>query len=91
MKVSLSTHCSEDVLEEYSMGMPSSQDAASVEEHLLVCVACQGRLEKIDEYVRVVKAAAAILNAGPPGRSRRLLSMRSTHEPVYERDLLLCS
>ena len=85
MKVNLSSHCSEDVLEEYSMGMLSSQDCVSVEEHLLLCVACQGRLEDTEEYIRVVKAAASILGAGPPARSRRI------SKPVYELGLQLCS
>jgi anti-sigma factor RsiW len=87
MKVNLICDCSEEVLEKYVMGMLSSQDSGPVEEHLLACVTCQCRVEVVEEYVRVVRAAAAILNAGPPGPAR----VRGVSKPGYEWELQLCS
>jgi hypothetical protein len=47
----------EDVWEEYALGMRSEEDCRPLEEHLLTCPACQDLLAEIDEYVRVAKAA----------------------------------
>jgi hypothetical protein len=52
-------HIPEDILDEFVMEMLSEQDCAFWEEHLLICPTCQDRVAEADEYVRVVKSAAA--------------------------------
>jgi hypothetical protein len=52
-------HIPEDMLDEFVMEMLSEQDCAFWEEHLLICTTCQDRVAEADEYVRVVKSAAA--------------------------------
>jgi hypothetical protein len=52
-------HIPEEMLDEFVMEMLSEQDCAFWEEHLLICPTCQDRVAEADEYVRVVKSAAA--------------------------------
>ena len=61
MNTRLDHHISEEVLEEYALGMQSNQDCKPLEEHLLICPACQDLLAATDEYIRVAKAAAALI------------------------------
>jgi hypothetical protein len=49
-----------DVWEEYAMGMQSEEACEPLEEHLLICSACQDLLAEADEYIRVAKTAAAL-------------------------------
>jgi hypothetical protein len=53
--------------EAYALGMPSEGDSLSLEEHLLICPACQDKLAEVDEYIRVAKVATARA-AGVRGR-----------------------
>ena len=48
------------VLEDYALGMLSDRDCAPLEEHLLVCSACQDLLADADEYIQIAKAAMAL-------------------------------
>jgi len=57
----LERHVAEEALEEYTLNRLSGERSVWLEEHLLVCPTCQERLAEIDEYVRVMKAAAAAL------------------------------
>jgi len=50
-------HFPESIWEAYSMDALSEEDCAAVEEHLLICPACQELLADTDEYVRVARAA----------------------------------
>jgi hypothetical protein len=61
MKTGFASHVPEDVLEEYAMGMLPDQGCVPVEEHLLLCLVCQTRLDAADEYIRTVKAATSLL------------------------------
>jgi anti-sigma factor RsiW len=61
MNTKLDHHISEGVLEEYALGVQSDEDCKPLEEHLLICPACQDLLAAIDEYIRVAKAAAALI------------------------------
>jgi len=54
-------HIPEDMLDELVMEMLPERDYIFWEEHLLICPACQDRLAQADEYVRVIKTAAAEL------------------------------
>ena len=53
----LGTHPSDDDLELYSLGQLDEQRTAPLEEHLLVCEACQARVGEFDEYVHAMRAA----------------------------------
>ena len=87
MNSSLNSHVSEEVLEKYVMGRLSEQDCAPVEEHLLVCETCQCRLEAVDEYIRIVRAACTIVSQSSTPSSR-FAPVRSTSESP---DLQVCS
>jgi predicted anti-sigma-YlaC factor YlaD len=52
-------HFSVDVWEGYALGMQSEEDCASLEEHLLICPACQNLLTQADEYIQTVRSALA--------------------------------
>src|ERR1035438_9554963 len=52
-------HLDENVLEEYVFGRLSNAKSAVVEEHLLICPHCQTSLAETDEYIRLMKYAAA--------------------------------
>jgi hypothetical protein len=68
MNAGFDRHFPEEVWEEYAMGMRSEQDCKPLEEHLLICSACQELLAEADEYIRVAKAATALTR----GKRRRL-------------------
>jgi anti-sigma factor RsiW len=51
-------HAVEEDLERYSMGRLPEAEAGLLEEHLLICPACQNRLTETDNYVRALRAAA---------------------------------
>ncbi|HEX5229842.1 MAG TPA: hypothetical protein VFW44_19155 [Bryobacteraceae bacterium] len=46
--------------EDYAMGLVSDQQAETLDEHLLICSACQDLLAEADEYVQVAKTALAV-------------------------------
>jgi predicted anti-sigma-YlaC factor YlaD len=50
-------HFPEETWEAYSMGTLSGKDCQLVEEHLLICPACQDLLAEADETIQVAKAA----------------------------------
>jgi hypothetical protein len=62
-------HIPEELFDEFAMDMLSQQNCAFWEEHLLICPTCQDRLAETDEYIRVVKFAAATIWEPPPGES----------------------
>ena len=57
-------HLSDEVLERYSMGALSEPQSAPLEEHLLLCELCRTRLEELDQFTRLMKAALTI--SSPP-------------------------
>jgi hypothetical protein len=52
-------HLTTDTLEEYAFNRLSEAEAEALEEHLLVCAACQASLAEIDEYIFLMKEATA--------------------------------
>lgn len=64
MNAGFERHFSYQVLEDYAMDMLSDQDGAPVEEHVLLCSVCQDLLTEADEYIKVVKAAMALVTPG---------------------------
>jgi anti-sigma factor RsiW len=61
-------HIDEETLELYALGRLAEEEAAPVEEHLLVCHSCQDRLASTDEFIRTVRAAASNL---PPKKPKQ--------------------
>jgi hypothetical protein len=59
MKLEPGEHIREDVLERYSMGRVPEEEAAGLEEHVLVCPECQDRLESIDDFIVAFREAAS--------------------------------
>src|SRR5215467_8171694 len=53
-------HIHEDLLDQYAMATLPESSIADVEEHLLTCSLCQGRLVQADEFVAVFRAAAEL-------------------------------
>ncbi len=78
MQTGIGTHADNEALERYSMGMLPEPDLARLEEHLLVCPECQGRLEETDEFIRTIRTVAPRLRAQPQAvqlpRWRRLFA-----------------
>lgn len=68
MNACLESHFPEDVLEGYAMGKLCREESVLVEEHLLICSACQTSLAAAEEYIQVVRAAEAALAHLPPAR-----------------------
>jgi hypothetical protein len=66
-------HFSENQLELYAFNRLSEPEAAHLEEHLLICGACQMQLTAIDNYIEVMKAAVVLPAKKPPERARALL------------------
>ncbi len=60
MNAGFNRHFSKEIWEEYAMGMQSGEHCTPLEEHLLICPACQHLLAEADEYIRIVKAATAL-------------------------------
>ena len=48
---------SKETLEKYALARLSESESEKLEEHLLVCSACQEKISETDEYVAVMKAA----------------------------------
>ena len=65
MHIQSSQHLSSEMLEEYVMGRLPEPRAASVEEHLLICHACQDELTALDDFVATYAAVASKLEAAP--------------------------
>lgn len=57
MPHSLGLHPAEESLERYAMGFSSDDTVASLEEHLLICEHCQGRLDAAHAYVAIAREA----------------------------------
>ncbi len=64
-------HPAEEVLEEYGFGRVREPALTDLEEHLLVCASCHAKLQELDEYAALMKAAAAsfLLDSQPSRRA----------------------
>ena len=59
----MSTHIPEERLEQYAAGHTLPEDQlVEVEEHLLVCFACQDRLGEMDNYVANIREALLVID-----------------------------
>jgi hypothetical protein len=59
------SHITDETLELYSMGRLSELETEKIEEHLLLCTACQDLLVKTEEFVHVARIATKELAAMP--------------------------
>jgi PAS domain S-box-containing protein len=59
------SHASDDELERYSLGKVSEDECLPLEEHLLLCARCRARLEEIDSYIAIMKAAQRAILSRP--------------------------
>jgi len=66
------SHAAEELLEQYSAGSLPETEVARVEEHLLICETCRERLVSIDDWVRSLRRASALLDREPQGLRQRL-------------------
>lgn len=53
-----SEHIGEERLEAYAMNRVGAGEAATIEEHLLICTTCQDELDAVEQYVRAMQGAA---------------------------------
>jgi hypothetical protein len=58
VNASLDGHYPEEIWESYAMGILSEEQSAPMEEHLLICPACQDVLAELDEYLEAIRIAA---------------------------------
>lgn len=63
MQIDIDHHIEETTLERYSIGSLAEEAAADVEQHLLICEACQVRVIEADAYTRAMKHAVPNLPA----------------------------
>jgi len=54
-------HTTDDQLEDYCLGRIPPSELPGIEEHLLVCPACQEHLRETDRYIRTMRAAITVL------------------------------
>lgn len=57
----MTNHALDEVLEEYALNRLSPDQNAELEEHLLVCHACQDRLRETEEFIEATRIAASRL------------------------------
>jgi hypothetical protein len=58
-------HIDDNLLDRYAMGTLPAAAIPNVEEHLLGCSFCQGRLVEIDEFLPLFRAAASLVVVRP--------------------------
>ena len=66
-------HPLEEVFEEYAFNRLSEELCAEFEEHLLVCERCQYQLARTDEYILLMKNAAARIHRVPPAKGSQAI------------------
>jgi anti-sigma factor RsiW len=65
-------HLPEELIEKYAMENMSDWEGAPVEEHLLICQLCRTRLDKMDEFVALMKVALMdFSDTEPPAQLKR--------------------
>jgi anti-sigma factor RsiW len=73
-------HSSEEVIDAYCLNQLSSAEMERVEVHLLICGACRGRVDEIDELIHCFQALCADVPEGVgdcqgglgPARARKI-------------------
>jgi anti-sigma factor RsiW len=62
MQLEPNDHVTEESLESYALGSLSEPLVTGIEEHLLICPACQDKLREFDDYIAAMRGAAARLD-----------------------------
>ena len=60
-------HFKNDTLENYALGRLPDARTASVEEHLLLCGACRGKLSEVDALIETLRLGAPMTMAASGG------------------------
>ncbi len=80
-------HPSDQTLEQYALDRLPEEQTAELEEHLLVCPACQDRLAETDAFIQATRQAAHNFMMLPPSRwaliGARLARWASHPAPVW--------
>ena len=90
--MNLELHYPDDVLERYAMGKLSALDYVPLEQHLLICTACQTKLLAVEDYILIARAALAAASQtlvsaqGMPDRPRIGFLQRSAWPGQLQRD-----
>lgn len=79
MGVSLILHETDEQLELYARGQLPEPRVAAIEEHLLICVSCQERLDDVEAFALAMRRAAA----SEPGREARTSWFAWLRRPVW--------
>ena len=90
MNASFNSHIPDIVWEAYALGKLSEQVCASIEEHLLLCPACQDLLAEWDEFIAVIKAAVALAEQ-EGGLDKPLISNAGTRKRLSKGMMLATS
>ena len=75
-------HTNDDLLDQYASGTLSKERLASVEEHLLICEACQSRLDASDEFAMLFRTTAAEPDVRSPRSWRMFWNPRAANWAV---------
>lgn len=72
---------SEDAIEQYAMNKLPESEMEPLEEHLLVCLPCQDRVQLADEFLAVLRAAANRNAEEAPGGEEAVSYFRAPQNP----------
>jgi len=64
-------HIDEAEIERYSLGSMSEEEAAPIEEHVLLCDSCQVLLAETDSYIEAMRRAAVLMAASAETAEQR--------------------
>lgn len=67
-------HISDDALERYAYGRLPDELITPLEEHLLICEACQARLEQLEQFIHIGMVAAQEVRSEQTARRSRARS-----------------
>jgi hypothetical protein len=70
MRTGTNCHLNEEDVEAFSLGLVSEKEEARIDEHLLLCEACQNRIIESDTYVATMQRAASIRRKSPQPEPR---------------------
>jgi len=69
-------HIDDGLLDRYAQGILREDLVAGIEEHLLLCPACQDKLSEMDEFLRLFQAAATQVEPRPRPVFYRIWTVR---------------
>ena len=61
--IPMAAHVDEDRLELYLLDLLEEPEVAAIEEHILLCPACQAAQEELHGYVQAMRAALTVAGA----------------------------